>query len=202
MTKHSDYRLELEGCMKMMQELEGWRYYHIFGVPVDIVGLKIPDYPTIVKTPMDLGTVGKRLENNDYCHAYEFWSDIELVWKNALLYNTEGEIRDWAMELKSISDEKFQDITKISDEDDTPKCGRETRHRLMNTLKGLNKNQFKECFEYVQTACNTALDYQKKTDKTVTLYVHRITEPAAQELISLFQAPANPLNVSEASAEA
>lgn len=56
----------------------------------------------------------------------------------------------------------------------------------MDTLKGLSKGQFKECFEVVQTTCNSALDYKKKNDKTVTLYVHRITEEAAENLIAKF----------------
>ncbi len=37
-----------------------------FLTPVDTVKLNIPDYFMIIKRPMDLGTIKKRLDNNYY----------------------------------------------------------------------------------------------------------------------------------------
>ena len=59
----------------------------IFHEPVDPIKLNIPDYLEIVKRPMDLGTVKKKLNNNFYSSTDKFLSDIELVFSNCKLYN-------------------------------------------------------------------------------------------------------------------
>ena len=59
----------------------------IFDRPVDYVALNLPDYPIIVKHPMDLGTVGKRLHEGKYCSLDTFADDIRLVFRNAMTFN-------------------------------------------------------------------------------------------------------------------
>jgi len=58
-----------------------------FGEPVDIVALNIPDYPTVIRNPMDLGTVKKKLADDAYTTIDEYLADVRLIWSNALLYN-------------------------------------------------------------------------------------------------------------------
>ncbi|CAJ0578654.1 unnamed protein product, partial [Mesorhabditis spiculigera] len=58
-----------------------------FRVPVDPELLGIPDYPKIVKNPMDLGTIHQKLENEQYKTAREVCDDIWLMLENAWLYN-------------------------------------------------------------------------------------------------------------------
>jgi hypothetical protein len=45
-----------------------WKHQHgwPFHLPVDTVKLRLPDYFDIIKKPMDLGTIKKRLDNNYY----------------------------------------------------------------------------------------------------------------------------------------
>ncbi|CAJ0912640.1 1729_t:CDS:2, partial [Entrophospora sp. SA101] len=43
--------------------------------PVDPIKLNIPDYPVIVKTPMDFSTVEKKLNNYEYKCAHDFEKD-------------------------------------------------------------------------------------------------------------------------------
>jgi hypothetical protein len=45
-----------------------WKHQHgwPFHLPVDTVKLRLPDYFTIIKKPMDLGTIKKRLDHNYY----------------------------------------------------------------------------------------------------------------------------------------
>ena len=64
----------------------------IFSEPVDHVKLGIPDYPEIVKTPMDLGTVKRKLENGEYDEIGPsgFVADAQLAFENCLLYNPRG----------------------------------------------------------------------------------------------------------------
>ncbi|CAE7561656.1 GTE12, partial [Symbiodinium sp. KB8] len=59
----------------------------VFNSPVDPVRLGIPDYPTIVRNPMDLGTIRQRLEALRYTSTDSFAADIRLVFANAIRYN-------------------------------------------------------------------------------------------------------------------
>jgi len=43
-----------------------------FNQPVDPVALNIPDYPIVIKNPMDLGTVRNKLRANAYPTILDF----------------------------------------------------------------------------------------------------------------------------------
>ncbi|XP_076403038.1 bromodomain testis-specific protein isoform X13 [Peromyscus maniculatus bairdii] len=62
-----------------------------FQQPVDAVKLKLPDYYTIIKTPMDLNTIKKRLENKYYVKASECIEDFNTMFSNCYLYNKPGD---------------------------------------------------------------------------------------------------------------
>ena len=51
------------------------------------------DYPIIIKTPMDLGTVRKNLKAQKYKTVEEVLLDIQQVWDNCHLYNAPGSVR-------------------------------------------------------------------------------------------------------------
>lgn len=72
---------------KLMNVL--WRAPHawIFHEAVDPVKLNIPDYLEIIKKPMDLGTIKKKLNNNAYDTVERFFSDVKQVFKNCRIYN-------------------------------------------------------------------------------------------------------------------
>lgn len=59
----------------------------MFNVPVDPVKLNIPYYFTVIKNPMDLGTIRDRLSSGYYKEAKEIERDIELVFSNAMTFN-------------------------------------------------------------------------------------------------------------------
>ncbi|KAK9820597.1 hypothetical protein WJX72_012140 [[Myrmecia] bisecta] len=67
---------------------------HLFAKPVDAVALKCPDYYTVIKHPMDLGTVNERLGSRKipriYSTIYEFRDDMRQIWTNCRLYNQVG----------------------------------------------------------------------------------------------------------------
>lgn len=55
--------------------------------PVDPIKYNILDYFDIIRNPMDLGTVKKKLSHNCYLKAEEFIDDMTLVWQNCFTYN-------------------------------------------------------------------------------------------------------------------
>ena len=79
-------------CGALLAALQKHECALIFSEPVDHVKLGIPDYPEIVKTPMDLGTVKRKLENGEYDEIGPsgFVADAQLAFENCLLYNPRG----------------------------------------------------------------------------------------------------------------
>lgn len=87
-----------------------WKHTHAwpFHGPVDTVKLNLPDYFEIIKKPMDMGCIKKRLENNYYWSAEEAITDFNQMFTNCYIYNKSGE--DIVIMAKSL--EKFF-ITKV-----------------------------------------------------------------------------------------
>ena len=54
---------------------------------MDPVKLGIPDYFDVVKRPMDLGTIRKRLKSGEIRSKDQFVESVRLVFDNAILYN-------------------------------------------------------------------------------------------------------------------
>nr|XP_012215737.1 PREDICTED: homeotic protein female sterile-like isoform X4 [Linepithema humile] len=62
-----------------------------FQQPVDAKKLNLPDYHKIIKKPMDLGTIKKRLENTYYWSGKECIQDFNTMFTNCYVYNKPGE---------------------------------------------------------------------------------------------------------------
>lgn len=75
----------------VMKEVWKHRYAWPFHQPVDTQKLNLPDYHKIIKQPMDLGTIKKRLENNYYWSASEAIEDFTTMFNNCYMYNKSGE---------------------------------------------------------------------------------------------------------------
>lgn len=63
------------------------RNCQFFKEPVDYITLNLPDYPEIVKKPMDLGTVMLKLTSKRYKEFKEFVDDVNLIFANCMAYN-------------------------------------------------------------------------------------------------------------------
>jgi hypothetical protein len=74
-------------CYKVLDRCRRNQRAEAFKKPVDPIKLKIPDYPTVVKNPMDLQTVGDKLKLRAYKEPGEFAADMRQIWDNAMLYN-------------------------------------------------------------------------------------------------------------------
>ncbi|KAG8099877.1 hypothetical protein GUJ93_ZPchr0013g35431 [Zizania palustris] len=71
---------------KLMDHEGGW----LFHKPVDPVLYGIPDYFDVIRNPMDLGTVKKKLTNKQYSSTDQFAADVRLTFSNAMKYNPPG----------------------------------------------------------------------------------------------------------------
>ena len=58
-----------------------------FRTPVDPNALGIPDYFDIIKTPMDMTTIRKKLDDGEYKEPWQFIDDVWQIFENAWTYN-------------------------------------------------------------------------------------------------------------------
>jgi len=79
-------------CLEVLKLLQSHQHGWVFNTPVDPVELGLPDYFEVIKRPMDLGTIRKKLENGCYHSLEEFQGHCYLTFENAMLYNPEGSV--------------------------------------------------------------------------------------------------------------
>lgn len=51
------------------------------------------DYYTIIKQPMDMSQIKRKLENHEYSRSQECIDDFRLMFSNCITYNKPGEVR-------------------------------------------------------------------------------------------------------------
>ncbi|XP_055079825.1 bromodomain-containing protein 3-like isoform X2 [Periophthalmus magnuspinnatus] len=94
-----------------------WKHHFAwpFQAPVDAVKLNLPDYYKIIKNPMDMGTIKKRLENHYYWNAQECMHDFNTMFTNCYIYNKPGE--DIVLMAESLEKLFLQLITEMPQEE-------------------------------------------------------------------------------------
>ncbi|KAF9557851.1 Bromodomain-containing protein [Agrocybe pediades] len=111
---------QLKYCGKILQELHKKQYYSIaypFYEPVDWQKLDIPTYPKVIKKPMDLSTIRKKLDSGEYETAHNFYDDFKLMIRNCFTFNPAGTPVNLAgQELQRLFDEKWRGLPQIQPE--------------------------------------------------------------------------------------
>jgi bromodomain-containing factor 1 len=106
--------VQLKFCQSVIRELQ--KKSHIdysfpFLEPVDWVAMKLPDYPTIIKHPMDLSTIKKKLDDGQYSSAPEFEADVRLMFDNCYRYNPEGTpVNMMGHKLQNVFEKKWAEL--------------------------------------------------------------------------------------------
>ncbi|KAJ7597274.1 hypothetical protein C8J56DRAFT_882775 [Mycena floridula] len=117
---------QLKFCVKLLNEMhkkQHWAMAEPFYLPVDYVKLDLPHYPKIVKKPMDLSTMRRKLENREYTTAERFLEDFKLMIRNCFSFNPAGTpVNQAGIELQRFFDERWKDLpplrSHMSDDDD------------------------------------------------------------------------------------
>lgn len=138
-------------CTPVLKKLTDHECAWIFMQPVDPVELNLPDYFDIVKTPMDLGSIKKRLDNNCYKCISEFGADVRLTFDNAVAYNGEGsDVCKVAREMKATFEKYYQGmIAHIEAEEEQRKSNGD-----VCILCGSEKLLFEPTVYYCNGSCN------------------------------------------------
>eukprot|EP01125_Pyxidicula_operculata_P022016 TRINITY_DN883_c0_g1_i4.p1 TRINITY_DN883_c0_g1~~TRINITY_DN883_c0_g1_i4.p1 ORF type:complete len:911 (-),score=304.98 TRINITY_DN883_c0_g1_i4:1534-4266(-) len=129
-------------CKKLLKNLMAHQYAWPFNTPVDPIALNIPDYPDIIKNPMDLGTIKDSLFAGMYTSVKDFAEDVRLVFDNAKLYNPVGtDVHYMADELSKIFEDQIPDIFQV--EQAAPNSPALLKSQLQNTVETLKENEKK-----------------------------------------------------------
>ncbi|KAL3490850.1 Bromodomain-containing protein [Aspergillus germanicus] len=80
-------KIQHKFLLKSIQSLKRMHDARFYKEPVDPVKMNIPHYPTIIKQPMDLGTVEQKLKNNVYRDPQGVANDVHLMVQNAVTFN-------------------------------------------------------------------------------------------------------------------
>lgn len=77
-----------EACEKVVTELRGYTE-HSTPFLNKVSKREAPNYYEIIKQPMDLNTVMKKLKSFQYINKQQFIDDLMLIWQNCLSYNSD-----------------------------------------------------------------------------------------------------------------
>ncbi|KAK5805298.1 hypothetical protein PVK06_032951 [Gossypium arboreum] len=93
----------------LMQHNFGW----VFNSPVDVVKLNIPNCFTVIKHPMDFGTVKKKITSGQYTSPLDFAADVPLTLSYAMTYNPpENDVHIMAETLSKYFGARWKAIEK------------------------------------------------------------------------------------------
>lgn len=115
------YAVLMKQCETLLKRVMSHQFGKVFDKPVDIVKWNIPDYFTIIKHPMDLGTVKSKLISCEYTSLMDFAADVRLTFSNAMSYNPPGnDVHVMAETLSKYFETRWKPIEKILAIDDVP----------------------------------------------------------------------------------
>mmetsp|Transcript_3179 Transcript_3179/g.4077 ORF Transcript_3179/g.4077 Transcript_3179/m.4077 type:complete len:205 (+) Transcript_3179:252-866(+) len=126
---------------------------YAFRDPVDWKGLGLPDYPKVIKKPMDLGTVRSKLKAGSYHDVQECAEDIRLIWKNCMAYNEDGsEVYLMAERMGQNFEELFSGL------DFNRNPSNEERHKFSRDMYKLDPEQLGFLIGQLHNKCAQAIE--------------------------------------------
>jgi hypothetical protein len=85
----------------------------------DAVKLDIPTYYKVIKKPMDMSTMRKKLDAGEYLNATKFFEDFKLMIRNCFVFNPSGTpVNQAGIDLQRLFDEKWKHLPPLRDASD------------------------------------------------------------------------------------
>ncbi|KAJ6618592.1 Bromodomain-containing protein [Mycena sp. CBHHK59/15] len=148
-------------CISTIRSLKKQKDVSPFLHPVDSVALNIPDYPSIVRTPMDLSTVERKLNssnptkpdsnpgNSRYLSTEDFIADVRLIFQNCVLFNGDDHpISIMARRLEEIFNKQINNMPlhslSLKDEDEKADEGPQLRGGPKGPITSSSKRSSKQ----------------------------------------------------------
>ncbi|GMH01185.1 hypothetical protein Nepgr_003024 [Nepenthes gracilis] len=103
----------MKQCENLLNQMMSHQFGWVFNAPVDVVKLNILDYFTIIKHPMDLGTIKGNIGKGEYSSPMAFAADVRLTFSNAMTYNPPGQdVHYMAKTLSKFFEVRWRSIEK------------------------------------------------------------------------------------------
>ncbi|KAH8094603.1 hypothetical protein BXZ70DRAFT_1009904 [Cristinia sonorae] len=110
---------EVKACRIALKKLQANKHALIFLQPVDPVRDRAPNYFDIIKNPMDLSTMGAKLEAGQYKSRFAFEADFRLMIANAKQYNAPlSYAHNEALEMETFFERQWAVINKTLEAND------------------------------------------------------------------------------------
>lgn len=104
---------DLRACRNALKKLRSNKHATLFLQPVDPIRDHAPNYFDIIKDPMDLSTMGAKLEEGMYKDRFAFQADFRLMVNNSKTYNTAGSfVHNEAIALETTFEKQWAIINK------------------------------------------------------------------------------------------
>jgi hypothetical protein len=127
-------------CRRVLKELMNHQMAWPFLKPVD--PMQVPGYYDVIKDAIDLGTIKKRLEGNQYDDIEEFEHEVHRVWDNCFKFNQEGtDVHTMAKTLKGIFEQKMETVPRDGGEKGENEQMKKMRKEMMALQKQMQKQQ-------------------------------------------------------------
>ena len=133
---------ELKQCLNVWKEItKRTNLVWPFLQPVDPVALGIPDYFTIIKEPMDFGTIKKKIDAGNYGSFSEFERDVRLIFSNCYTYNApNSDVVSFCKQIESIFESKITSMLPksksfVGHEESGDESGEDSDSEKMKVLK-------------------------------------------------------------------
>lgn len=147
--------------------------------PVDYKGLGLDDYPLIVKVPMDLSTVKKKVKAGKYQETKDALADVQLIWENCRTYNMSDSVRPTqaiAKQADIMEKHTKRLCSKLKIDYEIPKSRK--RNREDADLLRTGEIKFEEKVEFCEKV-------KQATFETLSKLVKRVQETCPQAAESL-----------------
>ena len=109
----------MEKCGQVLKFMHEKDIAHgaFFREPVDPMALGIPTYHQIIKEPMDLGTVQRKMDKGEITSPEEFGRLVRLIFENAMTFNVDPShaVHQAARNLLILFNQKFRDLERVVD---------------------------------------------------------------------------------------
>jgi len=162
-----------------------------FREPVDWKTLALFDYPQIIKKPMDLAQIKRKIENKKYGSINDSADDVRLVWNNCMQYNADGS--DFYILAQNFSKSFEKNLAKLLKEHGSGKTDVKGENNTEPTLaekKAFAKSLYKISKEELGTLITTldekspAALTKNNAEDEVEISIDQIIPVVFHELVS------------------
>lgn len=111
---------QLKYCLKIINGLFGRQYENwawFFYDPVDKA--IVPGYYDVIKKPMDMNTIKRKLEQDGYANANQFYKDFRQLIENCYTFNPAGTVREAGHKLEEEFNRRWANLPPLRPAEDS-----------------------------------------------------------------------------------